>query len=132
MKRHYGEVHANQYSKKSCIGPKSWRSCHAQTDRTDFPSSAEIFSARKPWRYNYRSSSRSHFTGIEDDLTDAFVDAEFPHETASIGSSAGGTNKINKHVKLGAAFALPLIQIQYMLCSTSMIGLVMEGAHEYI
>ncbi|CAK9116919.1 unnamed protein product [Durusdinium trenchii] len=88
MKRHYGEVHANQYSKKSCIGPKSWRSCHAQTDRTDFPSSAEIFSARKPWRYNYRSSSRSHFTGIEDDLTDAFVDAEFPHETASIGESS--------------------------------------------
>eukprot|EP00913_Durusdinium_trenchii_P008763 g8229.t1 len=43
---------------------------------------------RKPWRYNYRSSSRSHFTGIEDDLTDAFVDAEFPHETASIGESS--------------------------------------------
>jgi len=41
-----------------------------------------------PWRYSYSLSYRSEFTGIDDDLTNAFVDPDFPHEDGSIGESS--------------------------------------------
>eukprot|EP00913_Durusdinium_trenchii_P035524 g33244.t1 len=41
-----------------------------------------------PYRYSWSMSHRSEFTGIEDDLSKAFVDPEFPHEQCSIGESS--------------------------------------------
>lgn len=41
----------------------------------------------RPWRYSWRSSSKSVFTGIEDDLSNAFTDPDFPHDENSIGKS---------------------------------------------
>jgi len=41
----------------------------------------------KSWSYSYSWSSRTEFTGIEDDLSNAFKDEDFPHDEASIGKS---------------------------------------------
>ncbi|CAJ1329468.1 unnamed protein product, partial [Effrenium voratum] len=42
----------------------------------------------RPWTYTWSSSSRSHFTGVEDDLSNAFSDAEFGQNEESIGKSS--------------------------------------------
>ena len=49
-------------------------------------SSSRVVNVRG-WRWNYRWSTRSEFLGVEDDVSGAFVDEEFPHEEKSIGKS---------------------------------------------
>ena len=41
--------------------------------------------AAENWRYNWNVSWHSVFTGIEDDLSNAFIDPDFPHDDSSIG-----------------------------------------------
>ena len=50
----------------------------------------EAFCA-KNWRWNWNWSWHTVFTGIQDDLSNAFIDPDFPHDDSSIGSLSWST-----------------------------------------
>mmetsp|Transcript_43957 Transcript_43957/g.82129 ORF Transcript_43957/g.82129 Transcript_43957/m.82129 type:complete len:562 (-) Transcript_43957:134-1819(-) len=43
------------------------------------------------WRYNFDMNWHSVFTGVEDDLSNAFIDPDFPHDDSSIGNCSWST-----------------------------------------